>query len=177
MKVKKYMGYEIAERFGWKLPDVIIYPTGGGTGLVGMWKAFIEMKTLGWLESEKMPRMIAVQAEGCAPVVKAINNGAVDCEFWENANTIATGLCVPKSFADKLILKDIRVSNGTAISVSDEEIIRYQKRLARDEGIFACPEGAATVAGLVKLLAHKLIDQDEHIVLFNTASGIKYINS
>ncbi len=173
---KKIMGYEIAERFSWKLPDVIIYPTGGGTGLVGMWKAFLELITLGWLESEMMPRMIAVQAEGCAPVVKAINTGVAGCELWGDAHTVATGLCVPKSFADQLILKDIRESNGTAVSVSDQEIIHWQGRLAQSEGIYACPEGAATLAGLASLVTHKWVDPEERIVLFNTGSGIKYIN-
>lgn len=173
---KKIMGYEIAESFGWKLPDVIIYPTGGGTGLVGMWKAFIEMKALGWLESETMPRMIAVQAEGCAPVVEAISSGATTCELWEDAHTIATGLCVPKSFADQEILRDIRESNGTAVSVTDQEIMHWQKRLAQDEGIYSCPEGAATIAGLVKLISQKSIGMNERIVLFNTGSGIKYSN-
>jgi threonine synthase len=174
---KKIMGFEIAESFGWKLPDVIVYPTGGGTGLVGMWKAFIELRALGWLESETMPRMIAVQAEGCAPLVKAINSGANSCELWEDARTLASGLCVPKSFADELILKNIRESNGNAVSVTDQEIIHWQRMLAQSEGIFACPEGAATVAGLVELYTHKLIDPDENIVLFNTGNGLKYINS
>jgi threonine synthase len=173
---KKIMGYEIAESLSWKLPDVILFPTGGGTGLVGMWKAFFELRTLGWLESDTMPRMIAVQAEGCAPVVKAINSGATTCELWEDARTLATGLCVPKSFADQLILKDIQESNGTGVSVTDQEIIHWQKRLAQREGIFSCPEGAATIAGLVDLISQKLIDPCESIVLFNTGSGIKYIN-
>jgi threonine synthase len=136
-----------------------------------MWKAFLELIDLGWLGSEKMPRMVSVQAEGCAPVVKAINSGATTCELWEDAHTIATGLCVPKSFADQLILRDIRESNGTAVSVSDQEIIFWQKHLAQQEGIFSCPEGAATVAGLVRLIEQNLIDPDERIVIFNTGSG------
>ncbi len=173
---KKTMGYEIAEGFNWKLPDVIIYPTGGGTGLIGMWKAFLEMKTLGWLESDKLPRMVAVQSEGCAPVVKAIANGADACDLWVDAHTIAAGLCVPKSFADKLILRDIHESNGTAVSVSEQDITFWQNRLAQYEGVFSCPEGATTVAGLVKLIAQKSINPDESIVLFNTGSGIKYIS-
>jgi len=172
---KKIMGYEIAESFGWKLPDVIIYPTGGGTGLVGMWKAFSELKELGWLESQSLPRMISVQAEGCAPVVKAIHLGSMRCEPWQEAHTIAAGLCVPKIFADQLILKDIRQSNGTAISVSDADILHWQSQLAEKEGIFACPEGAATLAGLVILLKEGVISPDESIVLFNTGSGLKYI--
>jgi threonine synthase len=172
---KKIMGYEIAESFDWKLPDVIIYPTGGGTGLVGMWKAFCELKELGWLESETLPRMISVQAEGCAPVVKAIEHGSISCEVWPDAHTIATGLCVPKSFADRLILKDIRHSHGTAISVTDDEILHWQSQLAQKEGIFACPEGAATLAGLVALRRRGLIYSDESIILFNTGTGLKYI--
>ena len=174
---KKVMGYEIAENFNWKLPDVILYPTGGGTGLVGMWKAFNELQALGWLESKYLPRMISVQAEGCAPIVKAIQTGRSVCDPWENAQTIATGLCVPKSFADQLILKDIRASNGTAVSVSDHEITHWQQRLAQKEGIFACPEGAATIAGLDKLIKQGAIRQDESIVLFNTGSGLKYISA
>jgi threonine synthase len=174
---KKIMGYEIAESLGWKLPDVIIYPTGGGTGLVGMWKAFFELEALGWLESKSMPRMIAVQADGCAPIVKAINAGMPTSEFWEDAHTLATGLCVPKSFADQIILKNIRESNGTAVSVYDHEIIQSQQRLAHREGIFACPEGATTLAALVKLVSQGSITPVENIVLFNTGSGLKYISS
>jgi threonine synthase len=174
---KKIMGYEIAESLGWKLPDVIIYPTGGGTGLVGMWKAFFELEALGWLESKSMPRMIAVQAAGCAPVVEAINTGKPTCDFWKDAYTIATGLCVPKSFADQIILKNIRESNGMAISVADHEITLSQRRMAQREGIFACPEGAATLAALVKLVSQGSITPDENIVLFNTGSGLKYISS
>ena len=173
---KKIMGYEIAERLGWKSPDVIIYPTGGGTGLVGMCKAFAEMEALGWLESRTKPRMIAVQAEGCAPVVEAINAGKATCDFWEGASTLATGLCVPKSFADRIILEYIRESNGTAISVSDKEITQSQRRLARTEGIFSCPEGAATVAALEKLTKRESVLPEETIILFNTGSGLKYIS-
>ncbi len=172
---KKVMGYEIAESLGWKLPDVILYPTGGGTGLVGMWKAFAELEQLGWLESSQMPRMIAVQADGCAPVVKAVEAGQPACDAWEEARTIATGLCVPKSFADRLILEDIHASNGTAISVSDGEITLHQRHLAAIEGIFACPEGAATVAALEKLVKQHIVHPDETTVLFNTGSGLKYI--
>jgi threonine synthase len=172
---KKIMGYEIAESLGWELPDVILYPTGGGTGLVGMWKAFNELKQLGWLKSQKMPRMIAVQADGCAPVVKALSLGQQACDYWPNAHTIASGLCVPKSFADQLILKDIRQSQGTALSVSDQQITGAQHRLASREGIFACPEGAATVAALEQLARQHLIFPEETIVLFNTGSGLKYV--
>jgi threonine synthase len=172
---KKIMGYEIAESFKWKLPDVILYPTGGGTGLVGMWKAFNELKSLGWLDSNKMPRMISVQAQGCAPIVKAFHSGKLSCDFWEDAQTIATGLCVPRSFADQLILKYIRESEGTAISVTDIEIIEGRRQLAQKEGIFSCPEGAATIAGLNKLAEQGSVLPDETIILFNTGNGLKYI--
>lgn len=174
---KKIMGFEIAESLGWKLPDVVIYPTGGGTGLVGMRKAFIELNTLGWLESKTLSRMIAVQAEGCAPVVKAINQQKESCEKWDNAHTIATGLCVPKSFADKLILKYIRESNGTAISVSDDEIQNWKARIAQYEGVNCCPEGAATLAGLEKLIRGRKVDPEDTVVVFNTASGNKYMSN
>jgi threonine synthase len=171
---KKILGYEIAEALGWSLPEVILYPTGGGTGLVGMWKAFKELLNLGWLESSALPRMIAVQAEGCAPVVKAFRSGASTCTYWENAHTIATGLCVPKSFADRIILQILHDSNGTAIAVSDTEIIQAQSQLALKEGINSCPEGAATIAALKKLLKQGNIDPNETVILFNTASGLKY---
>jgi threonine synthase len=172
---KKIMGYELAEAFGWELPDVIIYPTGGGTGLVGMWKAFKEMDELGWLETKQRPRMVAVQAEGCAPVIKAFHSGSLFCDFWMDAQTIASGLRVPKSFADQIILHDLRESNGTAVAVSDAEILDAQKRLASREGIFAAPEGAATLAGLTKLIQEGWVHQDENIVLFNTGTGLKYL--
>jgi threonine synthase len=173
---KKIMGYELAEAFGWTLPDVIIYPTGGGTGLVGMWKAFAELEALGWLENAKRPCMVAVQAEGCAPVVKAFKAGVSFCDFWINAHTIASGLRVPKSFADRLILHDIYESQGLAISVTDEAILEAQHQLGKREGIFAAPEGAATLAALKELLHQKWIQPDERVVLFNTGSGLKYIN-
>ena len=173
---KKIMGYELAESFGWQLPDVIVYPTGGGTGLVGMWKAFAELEELGWLENTQRPRMVAVQAEGCAPVVRAFENGASYCDFWTNAHTIASGLRVPKSFADHLILQDIYESRGTAVAVSDKAILEPQKLLARLEGIFAAPEGAATLAALEQLVERKWVQPDERIVLFNTGSGLKYLD-
>jgi len=172
---KKVMGYELAEAFDWELPDVIIYPTGGGTGLVGMWKAFAELEELGWLEKGKRPRMVAVQAEGCAPVIKAFESGAEFCDFWLDAHTLASGLRVPKSFADALILKDLRESNGTAVAVSDDSILKAQGQLGRLEGVFAAPEGAATLAALITLLEQKWIAPDERVVLFNTGSGLKYI--
>jgi threonine synthase len=173
---KKVMGYELAEAFDWQLPDVIIYPTGGGTGLVGMWKAFAELEALGWLEKTKRPRMVSVQADGCAPVVKAFQKGAIFCDFWTNAKTIASGLRVPKSFADSLILQDIYDSQGTAIAVSDEAILDSQKHLARMEGIFAAPEGAATLAALKELIKQGWLHPEERIVLFNTGSGLKYLD-
>jgi len=173
---KKIMGYELAESFDWELPDVIIYPTGGGTGLVGMWKAFKEMATMGWLTDSKFPRMVVVQAEGCAPVVKAFEENASSCDFWTGAHTIASGLRVPKSFADQIILDDLRDSNGVAVSVSDEKIVEAQKYLAFKEGIFAAPEGAATLAGLQKLKETGWVASDEQVVLFNTGTGLKYIH-
>lgn len=171
---KKIMGYELAEAFHWDLPDVIIYPTGGGTGLVGMWKAFDELQTLGWI-GEKRPRMVSVQAEGCAPVVRAFNLGDNRAELWQNAHTIASGLRVPYPFADRLILDALRSSGGLAIAVSDEEILSAQDHLARKEGIFAAPEGAATLAALYQLELQGWIGEHEKVVLFNTGAGIKYL--
>lgn len=173
---KKVMGYELAESLNWELPEVIIYPTGGGTGLVGMWKAFAELEELGWLENTKRPRMVSVQADGCAPVVKAFQAKASFCDFWTNAHTLASGLRVPKSFADHLILQDIYESEGTAIAVSDESILESQKQLAGQEGIFAAPEGAATLAALIELLRQGWAHPEERIVLFNTGSGLKYLD-
>jgi threonine synthase len=171
---KKTMGLEIAQDFGWRLPDVIVYPTGGGTGLVGMWKAFDELETLGWIGPAR-PRMVSVQAEGCAPVVRSFMAGDDRSSPWENAHTLAAGLRVPVVFADRLILNVLRKSQGTAVSVSDDEILASQCRLARRTGIFAAPEGAATLAGLEKLVEAGWVSQDEKVVLFNTGSGLKYI--
>jgi threonine synthase len=173
---KKVMGYELAESFRWELPDVIIYPTGGGTGLVGMWKAFDELEKLGWLENVKRPRMVSVQADGCAPVVRAFQAKAAFCDFWTNAHTLAAGLRVPKSFADQLILHDIYESAGIAVAVSDAAIIDSQKHLAKMEGIFAAPEGAATLAALQELIRQNWVLPDERIILFNTGSGLKYLD-
>lgn len=172
---KKIMGYELAESFDWNLPEVIIYPTGGGTGLIGMWKAFQELESLGWLGATDFPRMVAVQSEGCAPVVHAFQAGAEKCDFWTDAQTIASGLRVPKSFADRLILRTLRESLGTAVAVSDEQIREAQTRLGAREGIFAAPEGAATLAGLLELLDQGWVKGDERVVLFNTGSGLKYL--
>lgn len=171
---KKTMGFELAEDFGWHLPDVIIYPTGGGTGLVGMWKAFAELEALGWIGSAR-PRMVSVQSQGCAPVVRAVTENRERCEPWQNAATIAYGLRVPTAFADRLILRAIRDSGGTAVAVSDEDILEAQALLGREEGIFASPEGAATLAALHSLTANQLVKSNEKVVLFNTGIGLKYI--
>src|SRR5207245_6588202 len=149
---KKTMGYELAEQMGWKLPDAILYPTGGGTGLIGMWKAFEEMEELGWIGSAR-PRMIAVQAAGCAPIPKAFAEGKPRAEKWENARTYASGLRVPKAFADDLILRDIRASHGDAIAVTDDEMRRASDEIGSLEGLFVCPEGAAVWAAAKTLAA------------------------
>lgn len=172
---KKIMGYELAEDFAWELPEVIIYPTGGGTGLIGMWLAFHELIELGWLEKEDLPRMVAVQSSGCAPVIKAFNAGLAENEIWQNAQTIASGLRVPHSFADHHIMTALYESKGTAVEVSDEEILLAQRELGRSEGIFAAPEGAATFAALKKLVDSSWLKPDERVVLFNTGAGMKYI--
>jgi threonine synthase len=173
---KKILGYELAEAFGWKLPDVIIYPTGGGTGLVGMWKAFLELLELGWLEEKKLPKMVSVQSTGCAPIVEAFNSGKDRSDFWNDAETIASGLRVPKSLADHMMLKILRESGGSAVAVSDESIQHSQKSLARLEGVYASPEGAAPLAAIDELIETNIIRSEDHIVLFNTASGVKYID-
>jgi threonine synthase len=176
MEGKKIMGYELAEAFDWELPDVIIYPTGGGTGLAGMWKAFEELEQLGWLDDTRRPRMVSVQAEGCAPVVKAFEEKASFCDFWINAKTVASGLRVPKSFADSMLLQCLYESEGTAVAVSDTSILEAQKELAKTEGIFAAPEGAATLAALKALVRQNWIQSDERVVIFNTGSGLKYLD-
>jgi threonine synthase len=173
---KKTLGYEIAEQSEWILPDVIVYPTGGGTGLVGMWKAFDELQQLGWI-GEKRPRMISVQAAGCAPIVRAFDAGARFAEEVENANTVASGLRVPKAIGDFLILDAIRESGGTAIAVADDELLEGSRELARTEGIFAAPEGGACVPALRRLLERGDVKPDERVVLFNTGSGIKYLEA
>ncbi len=155
---------------------MIVYPTGGGTGLVGIWKAFAELAELGWLETDKRPRMVAVQAEGCAPVVKAFYEGKDFCDFWTNAHTEASGLRVPKSFADRLILSTLRESSGTAVAVSDEDIFQAQRELGAREGLFAAPEGAATLAALKELIRQKWVQPEEQILLLNTGSGLKYLD-
>lgn len=173
---KKTMGFEIAEQMNWELPDVILYPTGGGTGLIGIWKAFEELEKLEWIGSFR-PRMIAVQSEGCFPIVNAFDNNDEQAEYFENANTLASGLCVPKPFGDKLILEVLRESNGYAIKIPDDEILRSLIEFKKQHGLLICPEGAAVWAALKKLVNDKLIRQDEKIVMLNTGSGYKYLSS
>ncbi len=170
---KKTMGLELAEQLGWQVPDVILYPTGGGTGLIGMWKAFAELEAIGWLGS-KRPRMVAVQAEGCAPIVKAFDEGTRHAEPWQDAHTIAAGIRVPAAVGDFLILDAVRESNGFAVAVSDEAINAAHRDCAKTEGILLCPEGAATLAALRQELESGRIGKDENVVLFNCATGLKY---
>jgi threonine synthase len=170
---KKTMGYELAEQMDWALPDVVIYPTGGGTGLVGMWKAFAEMEALGWIGSER-PRMVTVQAEGCAPMVRAFEAGDEFAVPWQGAHTLADGLRVPAAVGDFLILRALRESGGTAVGVADERMIEAAELLGRTEGIWAAPEGAATLVAFQALRRQGWIGDDETVVLFNTGSGLKY---
>ncbi|HAC17854.1 MAG TPA: threonine synthase [Dehalococcoidia bacterium] len=172
---KKTMGYEIAEQSDWELPDAIIYPTGGGTGIVGMWKAFAEMEEMGWI-GPKRPKMYAVQAEGCAPIVRAFREGAEFAEPWENAQTMAAGIRVPGAIGDYLILGAIRESGGGALTVTDDEMKYYMSLVASLEGMFICPEGAATAVALNKLLVAGDLSPDENILLLNTGSGLKYLD-
>ncbi len=170
---KKTMGFEVAEQMDWELPDAIFYPTGGGVGMIGMWKAFQEMELLGWIGSRR-PKMIAVQAEGCQPVVRAFEENEPRSRFWEDARTLASGLRVPKPLGDFLVLEAVRKSGGTAVAVSDTEMLDAGARLASEEGIFAAPEGAACVAALEKLLASGFLKPADRIVLYNTGTGLKY---
>jgi threonine synthase len=172
---KKTMGYEIAEQLNWHLPDVIIYPTGGGTGLIGMWKAFGELEELGWI-ADKRPRMVSVQASGCAPIVKAFEEEKTTAEPWQNAQTVASGLRVPQAVGDFLMLQAIRESRGTALSVTDDEMLAEIPRVGEAEGIFFCPEGAACVAALRHLVENKWIQPADEVLIFNTASGLKYLD-
>jgi len=172
---KKTMGYEIAEQMDWTLPDVIIYPTGGGTGLIGMWKAFDEMETLGWVGT-KRPRMVAVQSNGCAPIVKAFMEGKEFAETWQKAMTIADGLRVPAAVGDFLILRVLYKSNGSAIAVADEEIMTAAGMIGRTQGMFVCPEAAAPLAAFQHLLNQGWIDKDETVVLLHTGNGLKYLH-
>jgi threonine synthase len=172
---KKTLGYEIAEQLDCKLPDVILYPTGGGTGLIGMWKAFDEMEKLGWIDN-KRPRMFSVQANGCAPIVHAFEAGEKFAAEFPNAYTIASGLRVPKAIGDFLMLKILRESKGGAVAIDDDEMIRTVREVGSKEGLFVAPEGAACFAALKKLRASGKIDIGERVVIFNTGSGIKYLN-
>jgi threonine synthase len=174
---KKTMGYELAEQLNWKLPDVILYPTGGGVGLIGMWKAFEELEQLGWIEPAVRPRMVAVQAAGCQPIVRAFESGAVRSEFYEQAQTVASGLRVPKPLGDFLVLDALRKSAGTAVAVSDSEIVEAGIRLASEDGMFLSPEGAACVPAIEKLLAAGWINEEDHVVIYNTGSGLKYLEA
>ncbi|HVT12362.1 MAG TPA: threonine synthase [Fimbriimonadaceae bacterium] len=171
---KKTMGYEIAEQMDWELPNAVIYPTGGGTGLVGMWKAFDEMERLGWI-GPKRPKMISVQAAGCAPIATAFAKGERFAEEFPNARTAASGLRVPKAVGDFIMLDLIRQSGGTALTVSDEEMVEGQKRMASSTGVFPAPEGGATLAAAEKLLERGFLKPSDTVVLFNTGSGLKYI--
>jgi len=173
---KKTMGYEVAEQMGWSLPDAIIYPTGGGVGLIGMWKAFGEMEELGWIDKGKRPKMICVQSDGCAPIPKALEEGKAASEPWPGAHTLAAGLRVPKAYGDFIILDIVRKSGGTAIAVSDDLIMHGVKGLASDEGIFACPEGGAALAAYQQLLQSGFLKSSDRVVLFNTGSGYKYLD-
>jgi len=170
---KKTMGIELAEQLGWQLPDVILYPTGGGTGLIGMWKAFAELEAIGFIGS-KRPRMVAVQAAGCAPIVRAYDAGADHAPRWEDAHTIAAGIRVPQAIGDFLILRAVRESSGFAVAVGDEAITAAIEEVARTEGLLLCPEGAATYAALKQALADGRIGRGEQAVLFNCATGLKY---
>ena len=173
---KKTMGYELAEQLGWTLPDWIIYPTGGGTGMVGMWKAFAELETIGWLTPGRRPKMVSVQTDGCAPIVRAHDRGAETAGTWDNAHTIADGLRVPRAIADFLILRTIRESGGTAVAVSDDDMVADMLLMGRDEGVSAAPEGAAALSAVRKLVANGSIKQHETVVLFNTGGALKYLD-
>jgi threonine synthase len=171
---KKTMGYEVAEQLGWTLPDAIVYPTGGGTGLVGMWKAFDEMERLGWIGSAR-PKMVSVQAAGCAPMVRAWERGEAEAEPWTGAHTYASGLRVPRAVGDFLILDAVRASGGAAVAITDEEMRRWTPVVGADTGIFCAPEGAATAAAVPVLRETGVLGQDDTVVLFNTGSGLKYV--
>jgi threonine synthase len=172
---KKTMGYELAEQCDYRLPDVIIYPTGGGTGLIGMWKAFDELEKMGWIDSHR-PKMVAVQADGCAPIPKAFQEGKDEADEWPNPSTVAAGLRVPGAVGDFLMLKAIRESNGMALAVSDDELMNDTRELASKEGIFSSPEGGAALSCLRKLIDMAFIEPDDKVVLFITGSGYKYLD-
>jgi threonine synthase len=174
MEGKKTMGYELVEQLGWEYPDAVFYPTGGGVGLIGMWKAFEELEYLGWVKPGKRPRMIAVQASGCAPVVRAFEQGADVSQMWQNATTFASGLRVPKPYGDAIMLEILRASEGIALDLSDETILASILDWARNEGIFLSPEGASVTAAYDKLLADGTLQPTDRVVLFNTGAGLKY---
>ena len=171
---KKTMGYELVEQLGWEYPDAVFYPTGGGVGLIGMWKAFEELEELGWVKPGRRPRMIAVQSAGCAPVVRAFEDHANVSQAWRNAATFASGLRVPKPYGDAIILEILRESNGLAVALSDEAILASILDWARNEGIFLCPEGAAATAAYDYLLSTGFLSSSDRVVLFNTGAGLKY---
>jgi threonine synthase len=173
---KKTMGYELAEQLGWELPDAILYPTGGGTGLIGMWKAFDEMERMGWIGSHR-PKMVSVQAEGCAPIVRAFHEGLTSGAQIDNPQTVAAGLRVPKAVGDFIMLDILRKSGGAAVAVPDQELLQAVGEIGQAEGIFAAPEGAATLPALRMLLEKGQIGRDERVVLFNTGSGLKYLDA
>jgi threonine synthase len=173
---KKTMAYELAEQLGWRWPDWIIYPTGGGTGLIGMWKAFEEIETIGWVPGGRRPRMVSVQAKGCAPIVRAFEAGQDRAPAWENAQTIADGLRVPKAIADFLMLRILRESGGTAVAVSDAEMVRDMVALGSAEGVSAAPEGAAALSAVRRLVRDGLIGRHDTVVLFNTGGALKYLD-
>jgi len=172
---KKTMGYEICEQLGWELPDAIIYPTGGGTGIIGMWKAFAELEALGWIKPGKRPRMYVVQSAGCAPIVRAWQTGADSAHAWEAPQTVASGLRVPSALGDFLILRAVRESGGAAVAVSDSELLRAERTLCHD-GLAACPEGGATLAALHRLRAAGHIRPEDRVVCFNTGAWLKYLD-
>lgn len=174
MEGKKTMGYELVEQLGWEYPDAVFYPTGGGVGLIGMWKAFDELEQLGWVKPGKRPRMFAIQSSGCAPVVRAFNEGADASQMWQNPETAASGLRVPKAYGDYIILDILRASGGMAVAVSDEDIFSSLKDWAANEGIFLSPEGAAATAAYSQLLKSGVLDDSHRVVLFNTGAGLKY---
>jgi threonine synthase len=173
---KKTMGYEVAEQLGWELPDAIIYPTGGGVGMIGMWKAFEEMEAIGWIAPERRPKMICVQTAGCAPIVKAFEEHKSTAETWPDAHTLAAGLRVPKAYADFILLDILRESHGTAVAVTDDELMSGLKEMAQGEGIFAAPEGAAGLVAYQKLIGSGFLREEDRVVLFNTGSGYKYVD-
>jgi threonine synthase len=171
---KKTMGYEIVEQLGWKYPDAVIYPAGGGVGLIGMWKAFAELEEMGWVAPGKRPKMIAVQSSGCAPVVRAFENKSTATDAWQNAATFAAGLRVPKPYGDYIMLEILRDSTGMAVAVPDDQILDSLKDWARNEGIFLSPEGAAATAAYKNLIASGFLNPDDRVVVFNTGAGLKY---